>query len=658
MEIQTAEQLNTKCDKIRETSLKILRGESVPTSEWQEFNNNVREICIYHEEKIDEVFDTLKQDIISNINRTKEKITSINDQSLLEVYVDEWKQFYSACGFLSMGFQAMESEIYTISKIDLKKYDVRIFMLENWNEIIFSEIKNRVEKSLFELIDKERLNGNQEFDLRLLLGVRESFVNLGVVDRADKLYNYRETFEKDYMNAMREFYRIQISDYINRDENFIEYLILTIGKEEAKGKKYLEPDYELEEVLTQCLADVFVSPFKDIFLIEFSRCIHRKDVEKLRFVYFYMNLVFDDSSMHDLLEENIVSICLSEIIDIVDIIPLDLSKYVEKIGDLFNRFYKMVKIVFNDDPTFVISRNKAFNRVVVDDSSKCPELANFCDTLLRKTVLSKKLGLGPSGNVENMLKNVILLVEHIGNKDIFMIYYKSHLARRLILETSADCKHEKMMIEGLKAVMPPEYVNKVVKMFDDVDTSRVLNQDFKKLDRFKDSFFSIKILNSWIWGREISDEISVSLPVELKNYFSEMEVFYLRNCHGRKFSWYHQMSHGTVRFVSLMGVFDLDVTIFQLAVLFALDVDGRISFDELRLATNLSDVELKKTIWSILSVPLMKHKVIICYPEVKAVDGFQNETFFGVNDDFSLIRNGKCLTRGKVNLMGRLQFSR
>ena len=62
--------------------------------------------------------------------------------------------------------------------------------------------------------------------------------------------------------------------------------------------------------------------------------------------------------------------------------------------------------------------------------SKCPELlANYCDMLLRKTPLSKKL---TSDEVEAKLKDVLLVLKYVQNKDVFMIYTKAHLTRRYV----------------------------------------------------------------------------------------------------------------------------------------------------------------------------------------------------------------------------------
>ena len=138
--------------------------------------------------------------------------------------------------------------------------------------------------------------------------------------------------------------------------------------------------------------------------------------------------------------------------------------------------------------------------------SKCPELlANYCDMLLRKTPLSKKL---TSEETEGKLRDVVsgeregggggrregkvhcamlqvlaepayslwgtmkairiaptctctmyqcvfplhqlVVLKYVQNKDVFMRYHKTHLTRRLILETSADSEKEENMVEWLR----------------------------------------------------------------------------------------------------------------------------------------------------------------------------------------------------------------
>lgn len=148
------------------------------------------------------------------------------------------------------------------------------------------------------------------------------------------------------------------------------------------------------------------------------------------------------------LEEHIASAGLADMMAAVDVITQDSEKYVERLLDLFRRFSILVKEAFDDDPRFLTARDKAYKLVVNDATvfrlelpaqgtcrqgtpssvvaaalpatvlnskpnsnnniqpeSKCPELlANYCDMLLRKTPLSKKL---TSDEIESKLRDVV-----------------------------------------------------------------------------------------------------------------------------------------------------------------------------------------------------------------------------------------------------------
>lgn len=65
--------------------------------------------------------------------------------------------------------------------------------------------------------------------------------------------------------------------------------------------------------------------------------------------------------------------------------------------------------------------------------------------------------------------------------------------------------------------------------------------------------------------------------------------------------------HCQITFKNEVGQYDLEVTTFQLAVLFAWNQRPRekISFENLKLATELPDAELRRTLW--VSLQLFNH---------------------------------------------------
>uniref|UniRef100_A0A8C7VB08 Cullin-5 n=1 Tax=Oncorhynchus mykiss TaxID=8022 RepID=A0A8C7VB08_ONCMY len=553
-------------------------------------------------------------------------------------------------------------------------------MLDTWNESIFSNIKNRLQDSAMKLVHAERLG--EAFDSQLVIGVRESYVNL-CSNTDDKLQIYRENFEKAYMDSTERFYRTQAPSYLQQNgvQNYMKYADAKLKEEEKRALRYLETRRECNSVqaLMECCVNALVTSFKETILAECPGMIKQNETEKLHLMFSLMDKVPSgiEPMLNDL-EDHIMSAGLADMMASAETITSDSEKYVEQLLTLFNSFSKLVKDAFQDDPRFLTARDKAYKAVVNDATifklelplkqkgvglktqpeSKCPELlANYCDMLLRKTPLSKKL---TSEEIEAKLKEVLLVLKYVQNKDVFMRYHKAHLTRRLILDISADSEIEENMVEWLREVgMPADYVNKLARMFQDIKVSDDLNQNFKECHKHNKLALSadsvnIKILNAGAWSRS-SEKVFVSLPTELEDLIPEVEDFYKKNHSGRKLHWHHLMSNG----INEVGQYDLEVTTFQLAVLFAWNQRPRerISFENLKLATELPDAELRRTLWSLVAFPKLKRQVLFYDPVVGSPKDFAEGTLFYVNQEFSLIKNSKVQKRGKINLIGRLQLT-
>lgn len=686
-------QFEDKWPELKPTVNKLLKQQAVSTQEWQTLFWDVHKICTWDEKGSQKVHKALKDEVASFIKHVQERVLKHEDNStLLRSYISEWSKFFTQCSYLPKPFNTLESNLQgkagggSSKRPQNEQSTVQKLMLESWNDGIFNTIKSKLQSSAMRLVHAER-NG-EAFDSQLVIGVRESYVNLSS-ENLDKLKIYRENFEKAYLETTEEFYKTQAASYLQENgvQNYMQYAEMKLKEEEQRAVRYLETRKNCDSVLvlTDCCVNVLVGSFKETILAECPGMIAANETEKLLLMFQLMDRVRGGvDPMIANLESYIVTTGLDDMKASADTITSDSEKYVEELLTLFNRFSKLVKDAFNDDPRFLTARDKAFKTVVNDSTifklelpnksksgggglntksqpeSRCPELlANFCDMLLRKTPYSKKL---TSDEIQAKLKDVLLVLKYVINKDVFMRYHKAHLTRRLILDTSADSEMEENMVEWLRDVgMPADYINKLARMFQDIKVSNDLNQGFKteykKKGGIADSV-NIKILNAGAWSRA-SERIPVSLPTELEDYIPGVEEFYRKNHSGRKLQWHHLMSNGVITFANKSGRFDLEVTTFQMAVLFSWNErpHERISFENLRLASELPDSELRRTLWSLVAFAKLKRQILLCQPEAKSPKDFSESSLFWVNEDFAVIKNGKVQKRGKVNFIGRLQLS-
>lgn len=679
-------------------------------SEWQHLFFGVHVVCLWDEKGPSKIYECLLEDILAFIKQAQLRVLAQREeQALLKAYIIEWRKFFTQSSYLPLPFKQLESALQGKStssnhnsnnsqkKTANDESIVKKLMLDSWNHSIFMEIKGRLQDSAMKLVHAER-NGDA-FDSHLVIGVRESYVNL-CSNTEDKLKIYRDNFEKAYLDATKEFYSLKASEQLQQNgvQMFMRYADTKLREEEARAKRYLESSSFT--ALAKCCVSVLIEDHLATLLSECPALINAGETERLHLMFRLLDRVpvteTVDVGIGPLLknlEKHIVETGLDDMKAAADVITQDSEKYVERLLELFRRFSTLVKDAFNDDPRFLTARDKAFQQVVNDTTvfklelpialtargtkvttpeSKCPELlANYCDMLLRKTPLSKKL---TSDQIELRLRDVLLVLKYVNNKDVFMRYHKAHLTRRyvyyyyikntrnnvlnkmfpflrLILDSSADSEKEEDMVEWLREVgMPADYVNKLARMFQDIKVSEDLNAQFRQSTTRHDAI-NIKILNAGAWARG-SERVSVSLPLELEDYIPDVEEFYKKKHSGRKLQWYHHMSNGTITFANNVGRFDLDITTFQMAVLFAWNQRPmeRITYENLRLATELPDLELRRTLWSLVAFPKLKRQLLLHDPVTQAPKDFAENTIFWINQEFALIKNGKTQRRGKVSL--------
>ncbi len=79
--------------------------------------------------------------------------------------------------------------------------------------------------------------------------------------------------------------------------------------------------------------------------------------------------------------------------------------------------------------------------------------------------------------------------------------------------------------------------------------------------------------------------------------------------------------------------------------------------ENLKLATELPDFELRRTLWGLVAMPKLKRQVLLHDPPAARPSEFNQSTVFRVNHEFAIMKNGRTQRRGRVNLIGRLQLS-
>jgi len=221
-------QFEDKWDFMRPIVLKLLRQESVTKQQWFDLFSDVHAVCLWDDKGPAKIHQALKEDILEFIKQAQARVLSHQDDTaLLKAYIVEWRKFFTQCDILPKPFCQLEITLMgkqgSNKKSTVEDSIVRKLMLDTWNESIFSNIKNRLQDSAMKLVHAERLG--EAFDSQLVIGVRESYVNL-CSNPEDKLQIYRDNFEKAYLDSTERFYRTQAPSYLQQNgvQNYMKYV--------------------------------------------------------------------------------------------------------------------------------------------------------------------------------------------------------------------------------------------------------------------------------------------------------------------------------------------------------------------------------------------------------------------------------------------------
>ncbi|VEL39224.1 unnamed protein product [Protopolystoma xenopodis] len=160
--------------------------------------------------------------------------------------------------------------------------------------------------------------------------------------------------------------------------------------------------------------------------------------------------------------------------------------------------------------------------------------------------------------------------------------------------------------------MPAEQINKLSRMFQDIKVSQDLTAEFKEALRTNSlalatqntgptsgntingnkantsastalavisppinfginlDLVNVKILSSGAWLPQLQQKISLVLPPELEDFIPQIETLYRQKHQGRSLLWQYHLSHGVLSYDADYGRTEIEVTTFQMAVLFAL----------------------------------------------------------------------------------------
>ncbi|TNY17266.1 Cullin-domain-containing protein [Rhodotorula diobovata] len=594
-----------------------------------------------------DLYKHLSQYFVAHLRQVRAEAHDLSDEPLLRYYTREWDRYTTGASYVNRLFTYLNRHWVKREKDEGRKnvYHVYILALVSWKTELYAQLQsgagNKLTTAVLKLIEKQRQGETIETDL--VKKVIDSFVALGL-DEADtnrqNLEVYRSAFENPFLAATEAFYSSESEQYLaaNSVTEYMKKAESRLGEEENRVDLYLHASTR-KGLVSKC-EEVLVKNHAELMQEEFQRLLDQEQEPDLQRMYLLLSRIPAGlDPLRERFETHVKKAGLDSVERAVgaaaagagaastsaggtpapggggdDVKPSREAKdkadaagaagvepkaYVDSLLAVHRRNNELVAKAFRGDQGFVASLDRACREYVnrnraCASPNKSPELlARYADSLLRKSNKASE-----DADVEQALTDTMTVFKYIEDKDVFQKFYSRMLSSRLIKETSASEDAESSMIGKLKDACGFEYTSKLQRMFQDIQTSRDTNSQFKdKMQQTHDASelkidFQVQVLSTASWPIT-APSTKLILPPELLKTKDRFEQYYTNKHSGRKLSWIWQHSRNELRMLYTPQKYFLVTSTYQACVLLQFNGSDSLSYADLATGTSLADDTLK-----------------------------------------------------------------
>ncbi|KAE9970893.1 hypothetical protein EG328_005992 [Venturia inaequalis] len=569
------------------------------------------------------------------INYLKEHLTVVKtdslphaDEALLKYYIREWKRYTTAATYNNHLFRYLNRHWVKREMDEGKKniYDIYTLHLVSWKEFMFTDTNASVMKAVLRLVEKQR-NG-ETIEQSQIKAVVDSFVLLGL-DESDStkptLDVYKEFFEKPYLEATDAYYSRESKQFL-ADNSVVEYMKKAearLNEEVERVELYLLG--EIKNPLMRTCEKALITDHIPILREEFQTLLDNDREDDLGRMYNLLSRIPEGLEPLRQRFETHVRKCGHAAVERIanDTEKLEPKIYVEALLEVHTKYAALVTKAFAGESEFVRSLDNACkefvnrNKICKAGSSRSPELlGKYADNLLKKS----NAKMSEEDDMEKCQAEIMVVFKYIEDKDVFQKFYSQLLAKRLVNTSSASDDAELSMISRLKEACGFEYTNKLQRMFQDIQTSKDLNNNYQdwcnetfdaaEIKASVDATYNVLGTNFWPLS---AAHTAFTPPQVLVTTYERFQKYYNSKHQGRKLTWLWQLSKGEMRANYTKSAqkvpYTFQVSTYQMAILLPFNDTDTISYEDLGEFTKLS----KETLDPCLGI-LMKARVLTTTP--------------------------------------------
>lgn len=272
--------------------------------------------------------------------------------------------------------------------------------------------------------------------------------------------------------------------------------------------------------------------------------------------------------------------------------------WVKSVLELKDDWDRVYSEGLNSDRVFQAAVTEGFTSFI----NKFPNAAEFLSLFLDDHL--RAVGAGKADSSDQLQAAVIALFRFLHDKDMFEGFYRTHLAKRILMGTRTDLPAEdaeRAMLHKLRLECGFQFTTKLEGMLKDLATASDIAQAFRQSQEvaFSNLPFdlNVTVLTSSVWPIRVPPPCI--LPAEEMRAVNVYAEFYIHRHSGRKLMWINNL--GTCEIRAHFGAkrYELTTNTYQMIILLLFNANDSLSYGEIKLQTGLQDYELRRHLFSL-----------------------------------------------------------
>lgn len=377
-----------------------------------------------------EMYQRVEDYVCAYVKNVVKKGADLNGEDLLKFYTTEWENFRISSKVMDGIFAYLNRHWI---RRELDEGHENIFMVYTlalvvWKRNLFKDMKDKVIEAVLELIRSERCG--LIINNLYISGVVECLVELGIDEsegdskkegETKKLAVYKDCFETKFLDATREFYTHEATQFLNNGGNVTDYMLKVekrLDEEDNRCSLYL--NQSTKTVLANCCEGVLIANQLEFFQSQFGDLLVSQRDDDLSRMFKLCDRVANGLDQLRLSLERHITKEGHEALEKVAVeASTDARLYVKTLLEVHQRYQQLVNQSFKNEPGFMQSLDKAATHFINTNAitkraptnsqlTKSAELlSRYCDQLLRKS--SK---MPDERELEDLLNKIVSFIKN------------------------------------------------------------------------------------------------------------------------------------------------------------------------------------------------------------------------------------------------------